>query len=435
MNSNVFKKIILSFLVLSFVCPALCDDKLTFNYKDVAQDVSDISFYQPVPEDVRYPLMPESAEVKNVVLLIGDGMGLSQVRLAALKAGGTDIRLYMEKMPVTGILTTEPHGRFVTDSAAAATAIACGIKTTNGTLGQDPDGLKYFTFAELYKMSGGRCGLVATSELTHATPAGFASHVESRSMEKEIAVQMMDNGFDVLFGGGKRYFLPSTDEKSIREDDKDLIRQARNSGYTFIEDRDQLNNLDRETGKVLGLFSSHAMTTFAPEPTIAEMTRAALKVLSRDKKEDGFFLKKLLSRDKEDGFFLMVEGSQIDWAGHANNVENIIKQTLLFDLAVREALEFALKDKNTLVLVTADHETGGLVVTGGSSSENVAVEWATKSHSASHVPLFAFGPEAMKFTGVYHHTDLAKKIAEVLRIEDFPRLMQQQPAAAETTAE
>ncbi|AQQ70762.1 Alkaline phosphatase 3 precursor [Limihaloglobus sulfuriphilus] len=418
--NTAFTKRLTALLLFCLVSAAFCQQDLNFNYRDEVKDVSDISFYQPSPTDTQYPVTTESEKVKNVILLIGDGMGLSQVRLAALKAGGTDIRLYMEKMPVTGILTTEPHGRFITDSAAAATAIACGIKTTNGTLGQDPDGLKYFSFAELHKIRGGRCGLVATSELTHATPAGFASHVESRGMERAIAVQMIENGFDVLFAGGKRYFLPKSDEKSNREDDRDLIKQALNSGYVFIEHRNQLRNLQPGTNKVLGLFSNHAMTTFAPEPTISEMARTAIKVLSNK---------------NENGFFLMVEGSQIDWAGHANNVENIIKQTLEFDMAVKEALDFAVKDKNTLVLVTADHETGGLVVTGGSSSENLAVEWATKSHSASHVPLFAYGPQALNFTGVYHHTDLAAKIAEIMGIENFPRTMQKQPDKTELAAE
>ena len=160
---------------------------------------------------------------------------------------------------------------------------------------------------------------------------------------------------------------------------------------------------------ILGLFQMGPMTTVDPEPMIAEMTSKAIENLSRD----------------TDGFFLMVEGSQIDWECHDNDPDNTIRQTLLFDLAVKEAMDFALKDKETLVIVTADHETGGIAINGGSLNGNTLVlGWATKGHTGVPVPIYAFGPYAQRFTGLLDNTDVPKILAELLEISPFPEVLE-----------
>lgn len=185
-------------------------------------------------------------------------------------------------------------------------------------------------------------GLVATSTITHATPAAFAAHVKERRDEATIASQLLENRVNVLMGGGKRFFLPQSEAGSKRQDERDLIAEAEKVGYSFVQTKEELKASAGDY--LLGLFQLGALTTHPPEPSLAEITAKAIELLSRNEK----------------GFFLMAEGSQIDWAGHANDPDETIRQTLLFDEAVKVALDFAVKDKHTLVIATADHETGGM---------------------------------------------------------------------------
>jgi alkaline phosphatase len=355
-------------------------------------------------ESTHLPLIKSGAKTKNVILFIGDGMGLSQVASARIKSMGVEGMLHMERMPVTGLLYTFSSS-LVTDSAAAVTALATGYRTNNGMLSMNPDGKMLYTILEACRNKGLATGLVATSTITHATPAGFASHVESRSAEPDIAVQLLENRVNVLLGGGKQFFLPQSSEGSKRRDDQDLIDRAKGMDYAFVETKEEMLKVEKKY--LLGLFASGALSS-NPEPSLAEMTQKAISVLSKNKK----------------GFFIMVEGSQIDWAGHANDIANSVLQTILFDKAVKVGLDFALRDKQTLILVTADHECGGLGINGGSMDGNeMVVGWTTRGHSAVPVPVFAFGPGAEKFMGVNHLIDVPKKIAELLGIKDFPRVM------------
>jgi len=356
------------------------------------------------PERTPLPLIKSGTKVKNVILFIGDGMGLSQIASARIKSLGVEGRLHMERMPVTGLLYTFSNS-LVTDSAAAVTALATGYRTNNGMLSISPDGQKLPTIIEVCKNKGLAAGLVATSAITHATPASFASHVKSRTAEQEIAVQLLENRVNVLLGGGKQFFLPQSSEGSKREDEQDLIARAKGLGYAFVETKEEMLKVKAEY--ILGLFAAGALSS-NPEPSLAEMTQKAISILSKNKK----------------GFFVMVEGSQIDWACHANDLVNTVLQTTLFDEAVRVGLDFALKDKQTLVLVTADHECGGLGINGGSMDGNeIIVGWTTGGHSAVPVPVFAFGPGAEKFMGVNHLTDVPGKVAALLGLKNFPRTM------------
>ena len=422
---------VLSVFVL-FGCVSLgfAVDYTNYNYGDVSKEVTDISFYKPAVDTNSYDTsgimfkVKKSLGVKNVIFCIGDGMGVSQVALARTKAAGLGGKLYMEKMPFTGLARTHSANATVTDSAAAGTALACGIKTNNGTLGMNPEGIVYQSILEAAKEEGVKTGLVVTCTMSHATPASFASHVTSRGMEAEISSQMLANKVNVMFGGGKQSWLPKSTEGSKREDERNLIEEAKSQGYLFVNDS---NELSKATGDyVLGLFQMEALTTFSPEPSLPQMTEAALRILTEKNKEGLFKDKfkintKAFKRDK--GFFMMIEGSQIDWACHANNADNCIKQALLFDQAVKIAIDFAIKDKNTLVIVTADHETGGLIINGGDmKGEQIDSKWASGGHSATPVAVYAFGPGAEKFTGVMDNTEIPQRVADLMGIKDFPKI-------------
>jgi len=382
-------------------------------YQTAKADANDLSFYQTPITNELYPLT-SGQKVRNVILCIGDGMGLNQVTLASVKIAGPRGRLHIERFPVAGLVRTHSANSLVTDSAAAGTAMACGVKTNNGMIGVAPDGKEYGSILEAAQAKGMATGLVATSTITHATPASFGSHVRSRKSEPEIARQLIANRVDVLLGGGRKYFLPKSESASGRQDDIDVLAQARKAGYTVVRTASELRAA--QEAPVLGLFQLDALTTAEPEPSLAFMTRRALRLLKRVN---------LDSTAGRHGFFLMIEGSQIDWECHANNAAGSIRQTLLFDQAVEAAVDFALRDGRTLVLVTADHETGGMTLIGNGSEDKkdleLAVRWATKGHSGTPVGLWALGPGAQRFAGVQDNTDIPKKIAQLFDIRPFPR--------------
>lgn len=366
---------------------------------------SDIGFYS-CPKQIAPLPVSSQKKVKNIILMIGDGMSFAHIDSARIKACGARGRLNMERMPVTGLVKTHSHSHLATDSAAAGTAFATGTKTYNGAISMNPDKKPLLTILEACKDLGKATGLVVTCSITHATPAAFASHVPSRRDQNGIASQLLKNKVNVLLGGGRQFFLPKSEEGSKRNDDRNLFSEAQKAGYLIVDNKDEL---DRASGNhVLGLFEMEDMKTIAPEPTLAEMTLKALEILSENKK----------------GFLLMVEGSQIDWGAHDNDTGYTNRQVLLFDEAVYVALDFALRNKDTLVVVTADHETGGMSIVDGSlTGEELEIDWATKHHTALQVPLFAFGPRASLFTGVMDNTQVPIKFAEILKIGEFPAII------------
>jgi alkaline phosphatase len=370
-----------------------------------------LSFYERSFTAEKLPHRPGGSP-RNVILCIGDGMGFGQVTLTRLQTMGPEGRLHMERFPVQGMAWTHAADNLVTDSAAAGTALACGIKTTNKAIGQDPEGTAYMSLTEGAHLRHMRTGLIATSALTHATPGSFAAHVKQRKQENDIAVQLVDSGINVLFGGGRQFFLPTHHPEGKREDGRDLIAQAQTSGYHYVSTPQEL--WGAQGTHVLGLFQAEALNTELPEPTLAELTRKAIRLLTTPPPG---------TPGHKQGFFLMIEGSQIDWACHANHVNNTVRQTLLFDQAVRTAMDFALRDQQTLVLVTADHETGGLVVASEKDGKTPQVHWASKGHSAMPVPIYALGPGAEHFGGSLDNTDIPKNIARLLGMPAFPRML------------
>ncbi len=394
MKIKSFVLVLLALLVITAYAPAQ-------NYQQTPGEPEvDLSFYTPPADTAPLPLSP-STQVKNVILLIGDGMGIAHVEAASLKATGVSGRLDMERMPVTGLSNTNSTSNIVTDSAAGGTALSTGFRTNNYMIARDPDGKNLKTLAEAAREAGMSAGLAVTCGVTHATPASFSAHVENRKMEDVIAEQMVNNRIDVILGGGKEYFIPSTETGSKRKDEKNILNTARDLGYNIIETREDL--IKAEKLPLLGIFSISALKTEAPEPTLAEMTDRAITLLSKNEK----------------GFFLMVEGSQIDWAAHSNKADQAIRQTLLFDQAVKTALDFAAKDGKTLVLVTADHETGGMAIE--EEKKELSFDWTSRDHTGTPVPVFACGPGAIKFTGVMNNTDIPKKIGEILGLKNFPQ--------------
>lgn len=341
----------------------------------------------------------------NVILLVGDGMGLPHITLARLSLAESSRPLNIDSMPHAAFVKSHSADSVITDSAAAATALATGCKTNNGMISTLPDGREVQTILEAAQAIGKSAGLVTTTTITHATPAAFGSHVSSRKGEADIAPQYLEKRIDVLLGGGRMYFLPKSQEQSKREDERNLLDEAKALGYTVVDSREGL--LSAKGGRLLGLFQMSSLTTKAPEPTLAEMTQKAIDVLSADK----------------DGFFLMVEGGQIDWTAHNNDEAGTLKQLFDFDAAVGKALEFARKRTDTLVIVTADHETGGLTIIypDKGSDARFKCSWSTKGHSGCNVPLLAEGPGASLFSGVLDNTDVPKRIASLWRIKGFAK--------------
>jgi alkaline phosphatase len=400
----MLKKNVLKLFLYIFTVAILATITSSCLQKEASPQKANIESKQQAREKLDVYSLEETSNVKNIILVIGDGMGFGQVTLARLSAAGEDGQLNMETFPVTGLMKNHSADALVTDSAASATAMACGIKTNNSMIGMDPYGKKYVTILEAAKEKEMSTGLIATSSITHATPACFGAHERSRDNETAIAKQLINNKINVLFGGGRAFFLPRK-EGGKRRDGLNLVEEAKKGGYVYISTAKEMESINEPY--VLGLFQDEEMEFDDDEPALAELTEKAIEIL----------------RKNENGFFLMVEGSQIDWASHDNDKRNMIKQMMDFDKAIGIARDFAKEHKNTLVIVTADHETGGLVVLGDEEGFKIKNKWTTREHSAMPVPVYAFGPGAVIFTGVYDNTELAKKMAELLDISDFPRIM------------
>lgn len=289
--------------------------------------------------------------VKNVIFLIGDGMGIGQILVGRNASVGLDGRLVLETLPEVALINTHSlSDNLITDSAAAGTALATGYKTENGMVSVLPDETPVKTLLEAAQERGMATGLISTNTIYDATPATFGAHTKSRSMYEEITAQFLEKQIDVLLGGGKDRFLPSGVDVGKRKDGRNLIEEAEGLGYIYVDNTTALKLAKGD--KLLGLFHKSYMNYVLDkddygveftEPTIAEMTEKAIATLSRN----------------PNGFFLMSEGARIDHAAHAVDVAGVIAEVLAFDEAVKIALDFAKEDGNTLIIVTADHETMG----------------------------------------------------------------------------
>lgn len=414
-----------------------------------------------------------NSEIKNVIFLIGDGLGVSYTsayrylkdNASTPVADRTEFDKYLVGQQMT---YPEDPAQNITDSASAATAMSAGVKTYNAAIGVDNDKSKVKTVLEAAKERGKATGLVATSEITHATPASYGAHDENRKNMNSIADDYYDelvrgkHKIDVLLGGGESNFV---------RPDRNLTEEFKKDGFSYVTNKEQL--LTNKNEQVLGLFAPGGLPKMIDRtediPSLQDMTTSAIQRLNKDK----------------DGFFLMIEGSQVDWAGHDNDIVGAMSETEDFEKAFKAAIEFAKKDKNTLVVATADHSTGGysigsdgiynwfgepikaakrtpdfmaaeiakgadventlktyidqniLALTGqeiqsvkdAAASKKVtdidnAIEtifnkrshtgWTTGGHTGEDVPVYAFGPSKERFAGQVDNTDQAKIIFDIL---------------------
>jgi len=286
------------------------------------------------------------AEVKNMIVLIGDGLGQGQIDLTRYMTEGKDAELELMQLPNVGLMMTSST-QGVPDSAAAGTAMATGHKTDNGMVGMSPTGAELDSILDYAETLNKSTGIISTNKVTDATPAAFSVSAESRDNEGAIAKAILNNGVEVVLGGG-------ADEFTAETAGEDVVKMAQEMGYEHVTNQTELVNAKASNNKLLGLFNPSYMNykldrdnVNSNEPSLKEMTKKAIQVLSRD----------------EDGFFLMSEGARIDHAAHAADIHGVVAETLEFDETVEYAVEWAKKNGNTMVVVVADHETLGFSVT------------------------------------------------------------------------
>ena len=340
------------------------------------------------------PQAPAPERPDNVILVIGDGMGLAHIALAEY--------LYrppspLSRMEVVGLQKTHSSSHLETDSGAAGTALACGVKTFNASIGMSPDSTPVTSIIELARDQGFKTGFVVTSSVVHATPASFYGHVTSRGAYEQIAYQLAQSGIDVFVGGGEKYF------QDRYSDNYDLLSFLEEKQYEILKLNDprgrmKLENVNKE--KKIACF------TASEDPIRASMGRIYLPYMAVQAVD-------ALKKRADNGYFLMVEASQVDWAAHANDQEWLALEMQDAYSMIEELLEIVQKDGNTLLIVTADHECSYLSIKGKRSPR---LEFNAKVHSSQMVPVFATGPGAEEFAGIYENTAIFDKIKMLLQL-------------------
>ncbi|MDO9634567.1 MAG: alkaline phosphatase [Paludibacter sp.] len=328
---------------------------------------------------------------KNVIFLIGDGMGMGHI-YAAMVTNNNNLELARCKH--IGFSKTYCSDRFTTDSGAGGTALATGVKTKYGMIGMNPDSIPVESILQQADRNGLATGIVVSCDITYVTPATFIAHQIHRSMYEEVAADFLKTDIDVFIGGGRKHF-------DNRKDGRNLIDELKANGYQIALNMDEVKSV--KSGKLAGLiYTKHPPKMPERGDMLPDATMTAINILENNKK----------------GFFLMVEGSQIDWGGHANDIDMIINEMLDFDKTIGKVLDYAEKDGNTLVIITSDHETGGLTLPNGNiAKREVKASFSTKSHTGVPVPIFSYGPGAEEFTGFMENTDFKNKIAKLLKLK------------------
>ena len=337
------------------------------------------------------------ARPRNVIFLIGDGMGLSQISAGMF---ANDNYVAFERMPVVGLHKPASYDNLVTDSAAGATAFASGVKTYNGAIGVRPDTTSCVTLFEQLGPRKMATGLVATSTIVHATPAAFFGHAASRREYELLAAQLAESEVDFFIGGGAKFF------NARESDERDLIAEMRAGGRyvsTYFE------GALHETPPVVAQRYGFLTALEDPLPVLGgrDYLKAATEMAIN-------YLTEVSATPA--GYFLVVEGSQIDWGGHANDTEYLVSEMREFSEVVDAVLDYAESDGETLVVVTADHETGGFAINYGSRPDSLVGAFTSDYHTATMVPVFAYGPGADAFAGIYENTAIYDKFRAALRL-------------------
>lgn len=333
----------------------------------------------------------QEQEVKNLIFLIGDGMGLAHVSMLEIERKFEPTAF--ERADAVAFVATRSANNRVTDSAAAGTALATGVKVNNATLGVTPEGERLTTMMEMAHAQGLATGLVVTTYLQHATPAAFYAHTPDRGDYNGIQEQLVACDFDVLIGGGDEWFTEAH------------YAAMQQKGYAVARSVDAMEAHDE--GRLLGVMSETDLPHAAERGDF--LSRATKKALS-------------LLEQHDEGFMLMVEGSLIDGVSHANKTEEILAEVSDFEQAVAVAMDFADTHPNTLVVVTADHETGGVALASGKddftqAESGVHCRYGSKSHTAVRVPAYFYGAGADGFKPVLENTELAEQLMQMLGLK------------------
>lgn len=339
--------------------------------------------------DVQMP--PVTNEVRNVIFLIGDGMGLEQVSCAWTLNKG---KLNLDNMPYIGISRTYSASDLITDSAAGGTALAVGEKTANSHVGCTPSAQPLYSMLDKAQKLGKKTGVVTVCHLADATPADFCCHDEDRYHYDEIIADYAECGVDYIAGGGRDYFGPS------RKDSRDIVAEMKAKGYNYATTEEELAAAPLP---VLGLLADDNLPVAAERGDMfRHMTSRALDLLSE--------------AAGEKGFAMMIEGSCIDDWLHANDIEKAMEELLDFDRTLGDVLQWAAADGHTLVVVTADHATGALTLQDGDLAEGrIGVAFGNDSHNGIAVPVYAWGPGSDAFTGIRENAQWGALIASFVK--------------------
>jgi alkaline phosphatase len=344
---------------------------------------------------------------RNIILMIADGAGVNHYAAARLHKQGPEGRLAVDRMPVVGLINTHSANRIITDSAAAATAMASGVKTDNGLVGLDPAGKPLRSSFDDARSAGKATGIIVTSSVTDGTPAAFYAHTRERGLEDDIALALPTSGIDLVLGAGHQYFLPES-KGGRRQDTRDVLAEMKANGYRIARTQQDFDREIAAPGKLLGLFRITSIAAGGEGPSLGDMLKASLQRLD----------------SHSAGFVLMVEGSLIDDSSHIRDTAGTLAEMEAFDSAVAEALVYAAERGDTLVIVTSDHECGGLLIEDpmhGAIDGSLSLQWNTglrrTSHTGGMVPLYAYGPGAARFAGTHDNTDIAKFMRAMLRSE------------------
>lgn len=342
------------------------------------------------PYPVEKIASPTGKKVRNVILMIGDGMSLMHIYSAWTANRG---KLYLENAPVVGLSKTYCANKLITDSGAGGTALAAGVKTNYHAVGVDTEGNPVPSLVSLAKDKGLSAGIAVTCRLWDATPADFCCHNSNRDNEYEIIADYVNCKADYVVGGGGLKF-------ENRPDGRNIFNELKQKGYQIARSWDECRRMT--DGKIFAVTDS--FDTPKPKERGDRLAQSAIKGMN------------LLNENKK-GFFMMIEGSQLDDYGHFNDLDLLMQETHDFDRTVGEVFKWAAKDGETLVVVTADHETGGLTLVDGDKDKGeIQCKFSTTGHSGVMVPVYAFGPGSEYFTGIYENTAVFEKIKKLLNL-------------------
>lgn len=327
-------------------------------------------------------------KIKNVIFLIGDGMGLNQILAGDYANRG----LTMFNMKYVGFQHNNALDQFTTDSAAAGSALATGEKNANRHIASSVDGKEYPSLTDWFAEKGKATGVLTLGDAADATPTAFYGHNVERDESDDLTADILKSKVDIICGSGRKDF-------TRRDDGRDLMKELKDKGFSIIDD---YTGIDSQKGKVICL--DERLDEAAGEQNLHYLADATRRTISQ------------LQKINKDGFFLMVEGAKIDYAGHSMCLPGSVLETFSFDLAIAEALKFADEDGETLVVVSADHETGGLVILDGNrETGRIMGLYFSNDHTPTILPVFAYGPHSSEFLGTYENTDIPRKIRELTK--------------------